>query len=339
MKPSLSRRARCGGALLIALALALVPAPASGEDRGGVTGAAVFYTLVEGDHEPNQLLAHLGIDGPDAFRELLLWNPQLHNIYALTPGTRLRVPGVGPRPAFPAFETDYSKWKIIGSHTSRFVGSPGERVTNIVVSANSVNNFFDNAAHPYIAPRDSLSLTYLLGEISTRTGYTWGKAIGLENGELVDVPALGGGICQLPSTVFPAAAKAGLDIVERTSHAYFPYFYWGYPEGFGFDATVAPPWGPDLVIRNLYDHPVRLFARVDTDAQTLTIEVWAPPQLQPFHVEIDGPYLYAAGNYIPTAEAGWVWWSARAVVSQKVWVDGGMWNRPFWSTYKRDPHR
>ena len=338
MKPSLSRRARCGGALLIALALTLVPAPASGEDRGGVTGAAVFYTLVEGDHEPSQLLAHLGIDGPDAFRELLMWNPQLHNIYALTPGTRLRVPGSGPRPAFPAFETDYSKWKIIGSHTSRFVGSPSERVTNIIVSANSVNNFFDNAAHPYIAPRDSLSLKYLLGEISTRTGYTWGKAIGFENGELIEIPAIGGGICQLPSTVFPAAAKAGLDIVERTSHAYFPYFYWGYPEGFGFDATVAPPWGPDLVIRNLYDHPVRLFARVDTDAQTLTIEVWAPPQLQPFHVEIDGPYLYADGKYIPTAEAGWVWWSARAVVSQKVWVDGGMWNRPFWSAYKRDPH-
>ena len=325
MKTAQSRRARCGGALLIALALTLLPVPARAEDRGDSTGAAVFYTLVESDNEPNQLLAHLGIGGPDAFREMLLWNPQLHNIYALTPGTRL--------------QSDYSKWKIIGSHTSRFIGSPWERVTNIIVSANAVNNFFDNAAHPYIAPRDSLSLTYLLGEISPRTGYTLGKAIGLEDGELIDIPAIGGGICQLPSTVFPAAAKAGLDIVERTSHAYFPYFYWGYPEGFGFDATVAPPWGPDLVIRNLYDHPVRLFARVDTNAQSLTIDVWAPPELKPFHVEIDGPYLYAGGTYIPTAQAGWVWWSSQAVVSQKVWVDGNMWNRPFWSTYKRDPHR
>ena len=338
MKSSCWRGGPWGGALLIALALLLLPAPASGEDRGSATGAAVFYTLVEGDHEPNQLLAHLGIGGPDAFREMLMWNPELHNIYALGPGTRLRVPGSGPRPAFPAFETDYSNWKIIGSHTSRFVGSPSERVINIIAAANSVNNFFNNTAHPYIAPRDSLSLTYLLGEISTRTGYTWGHAIAFENGALIDIPAIGGGICQLPSTVFPAAAKAGLDIVERTSHAYFPYFYWGYPEGFGFDATIAPPSGPDLVIRNLYDYPVRLFARVDASAQTLTVEVWGPPELTPFHVEIDGPYLYAAGKYIPTAEAGWVWWSAQTVVSQKVWVDGGMWNRPFWSTYKRDPH-
>jgi hypothetical protein len=332
------RYARCGGALLIALALVLTSMPANAEDRENAAETAVFYTMVEADRDQTQLLTHMGVAGPDAFRELLLWNPQLHNIYAIGPGTRLRVPGVGPRPAFPAFETDYSKWKVISTHTSRFVGSPWERVTNIIVSANAVNNFFNNGAHPYISPRDSLSLTYLLGEISTRTGYTLGKAIGFEEGKLIDIPAIGGGICQLPSTVFPAAAKAGLDIVARTPHAYFPYFYWDYAEGFGFDATVAPPYGPDLVIRNLYDYPVRLFARVDTTKQSLTIEVWAPPQLTPFLVQIDGPYLYTGGSYIPTEQAGWVWWAARAVVSQKVWVDGGMWNRPFWSSYMRDPH-
>jgi len=334
----MAKFARWISALTAALALTLVPAPANADERGGASDAATFYTVVEGDTQPTQLLTHMGLDGPDAFREVLLWNPQLHNIYALGPGTRLRVPGYGPRPAFPAFESDYSKWKIIGTHTSRFVGSPWERVTNIIVAANSVNNFFDNGAHPYISPRDSLSLTYLLGEISTRTGYTVGKAIGIENGELVDIPAVGGGICQLPSTVFPAAAKAGLDIVQRTNHAYFPYFYWGYGEGFGFDATVASPYGPDLVIRNLYDYPVRLFARVDTTKQSLTIEVWAPPQLTPFFVQIDGPYLYSGGSYIPTEQVGWVWWAARTVVSQKVWVDGSMWNRTFWSTYMRDPH-
>lgn len=330
---------RASAVLAIVLALLPAPAPAAANDGGAAPQAASFYTLVEGDQDPRQLVAHLGLDGPDALREVLLWNPQLHNVYALGPGTRVRVPGVGPRPSFPAFEPDYSKWKIIGSHTSRFAGSTPERVTNIIVSANAVNNFFDHASHPYIGPRDSLSLTYLLGEISTRTGYVWGKAIGFQDGRPVDIPAIGGGICQLPSTVFPAAAKAGLDIVERSPHMYFPYFWYGYGEGFGFDATVAPPWGPDLVIRNLYDHPVRLFARVDLGAQTLRIEVWAPPQLVPYHVEIDGPYLYEAGRYIPIAQAGWVWWSARAVVSQKVWVDGGIWNRPFWSTYLRDPHR
>ena len=326
-------------ASLLALALLCSASTAArATERSATPDLATFYTLVDGDNDPAQLVSHMGVTVPDAFREVLLWNPQLHNIYALAPGTQLRVPGVGPRPSFPAYETDYSKWKIIGSHTSRFVGSPWERVTNIVTAANAVNNFFDNSAHPFISPRDSLSLNYLLGEISTRTGYVMGKAIGMEDGHLIDVPAMGGGICQLPSTVFPAATKAGLDIVRRSAHSYFPYFYWGYPEGFGFDATVSPPWGADLVVRNLYDFPVRFFARANLDAQSLTIEVWAPPQLTPFHVEIDGPYLYTGGQFIPTEQAGWVWWASRAVVSQKVWLDGGMWNRPFWSTYLKDPH-
>ena len=183
MNLSFSRFVRLCVAML--LAVALVPQAANARERDSAAGIAVFYTLAEGDRDPAELVTHMGIDGPDALREVLLWNPQLHNIYALTPGTLLRVPGFGPRPVFPAFETDYSKWKIIGTHTSRFVGSPWERVTNIIVSANSVNNFFDNAAHPYISPRDSLSLTYLLGEISTRTGYTMGKAIGFEDGKLM----------------------------------------------------------------------------------------------------------------------------------------------------------
>src|SRR5438552_18354704 len=102
MKASCSRRARCSVAMLTVLALALIPAPASGEDKGVATGAAVFYTLADGDSDPSQLVAHLGIDVPDPCREGLLWNPQLHNIYARTPRTRLRVPTFAPPPPFPA---------------------------------------------------------------------------------------------------------------------------------------------------------------------------------------------------------------------------------------------
>src|SRR4029079_6636787 len=139
-----SARWICG--LLMALAIALGPSTANADERGGASDSAVFYTLVDGDAQPTELLMHMGISGPDAFREMLLWNPQLHNIYALAPGTRLRVPGFGPRPSFPAFESDYSKRKIIGNHTTRFVGAPWERVTNIIVSAHAVDNSLPHSA-------------------------------------------------------------------------------------------------------------------------------------------------------------------------------------------------
>lgn len=297
-----------------------------------------YYTVVAGDSDPGTLVAHMDLSMPDAYRELLFWNPQLHNVYDLRVGQRLRRPGAGARPAFPRFDGDFSRWRVIASHTSRFEGSPAYRVNNIVTAANAVNNFFDDWRHPYVLPRDSLSLNWLLGPITFEKGYEWGHAILLVEGGAIDIPAIGGGICQLPSTIFPAAMKAGLDITRRTNHAYMPYFWWNYAEGFGLDATIDPPYGADLVIRNLYDYPVRFFMRADLRAQTLTAEVYGPPELVPYRTEIDGPYLYRNGEFSSARDAGWVWWAATTVVSQKTYVDGGLWDRPFWSHYVADPY-
>ena len=321
-------------ALIGALVLALAPPTATDATPAPAEG---MYTLVPGDEDPATLVEHMGVTAGDPFREILLWNPQLHDVYGLAPGMRLRVPEAGPRPAFPPFEADYSRWVVVASHTTRFTGSPPERVANIVNGANAINNFFDDYRHPYVGPRDSLSLLWLLGDISIANGYVWGHAIGTQDGQLVDIPAVGGGICQLPSTIFPAVMKAGLDITRRTNHSYYPYFWWGYPEGFGRDATIQPPW-TDFVWRNLYDYPVRLFMRADLSEWTLTAEVWAPPELVPYTTEITGPFLATGGRLVPTADSGWVWWSATTVITQRTVLDGRSVPRAFWSNYGRDPN-
>lgn len=292
-------------AVLLAVVLA-TPAPAAAGTVLPVLEER-YYTLVAGDNDPDVLVAHMGVTAGDPFREILMWNPKVHDVYGLGPGMRLRVPGSGARPAFPAYTTDLSRWVVIASHTTKFVGSPPERVANIINSANAVNNFFNDYRHPYVLPRDSLSLNWLLGDISVANGYVWGHAIGIYQGQFIDVPAIGGGICQLPSTIFPALMKAGLDVTTRSNHAYYPYFWWGYPEGFGWDATIQPPW-TDFVWRNLYDYPVRLFMRADLANWTLTAQVWAPPELVRYPTEIEGPFLVNGDRVTPTADAGWVWW-------------------------------
>ena len=297
-----------------------------------------YYTVVPGDDDPDTLVAHMRVTAPDAYREILFWNPELHNVYDLRVGQRLRRPAAGPRPAFPSFNTDFSTWRVIASQTTRFIGTPAYRVHNIVVAANAVNNFFDDWRHPFIAPRDSLSLDWLLGDITLAKGYVWGHAILEVDGVATDVPAIGGGICQLPSTIFPAALKAGLDVTRRVNHSYYPYFWWGYPEGFGIDATVEPPNGADLVVRNLYDYPVRFFIRADLRAQTLTAEVYAPPQLVPYPTVIDGPWLLRGDEFVPARDAGWVWSESLTLVRQWTRVDGGSWERTFWSSYVKDPY-
>jgi vancomycin resistance protein YoaR len=323
-------------AFALACGLLLATVPPATADAAPMPLEGV-YTLVAGDDDPSTLVAHMGVTAGDPFREILFWNPQLHDVYGLAPGMRLRVPGNGIRPAFPAFETDFSKWAVIASQTTKFVGSPPERVANIVNGANAINNFFNDYRHPYVQPRDSLSLVWLLGDISLANGYVWGHAIGTYDGALIDIPAIGGGICQLPSTIFPAVMKAGLDVTTRTNHSYYPYFWWGYPEGFGWDATVQPPW-TDFVWRNLYDYPVRLWMRADLANWTLTTEVWAPPQLTAYATEISGPFLVRGGRFIPTGDAGWVWDSSTTVITQYTILDGRSVARAFWSYYGRDPN-
>jgi len=66
--------------------------------------------------------------------------------------------------------------------------------------------------------------------------------------------------------------------------------------------------------------------------------VWAPPQVAPYATQIDGPYLVSAGRLVPTASAGWVWWSSTTVITQNTVLDGRTVSRSFWSTYGRDPN-
>src|SRR5699024_116961 len=71
-------------------------------------------------------------------------------------------------------------------------------------------------------------------------------------GKLIE--GIGGGICQVSSTLFNAVDSSGMTIVERFSHSkHVPYV----PQG--RDATVSW-WGPDFVFENNYNQPVLIRA-------------------------------------------------------------------------------
>ena len=85
-------------------------------------------------------------------------------------------------------------------------------------------------------------------------------------------PALGGGICQVSTTIYNAALYADLQIAKRYAHSrpirYVPL---------GRDATVS--WGSkDLVVKNQRDFPVRL--RTSVRNGRLLVELYAPTELQ-----------------------------------------------------------
>ena len=104
-----------------------------------------------------------------------------------------------------------------------------------------------------LQPGETLSYNATLGQRTEEAGYQ--KAPAYSGTRLID--SLGGGICQVSSTLYLASLYAELETVERVSH--------GYPAAYmpvGLDATVN--WeSPDLKIRNTTDYPIKLVAEVD----------------------------------------------------------------------------
>ncbi len=103
-----------------------------------------------------------------------------------------------------------------------------------------------------IRPGETFSYNATLGERTTAKGYKPAGAYAAGK----NVETVGGGICQVSSTLYYACLKADLEIVERTAHgltvSYMP---------FGMDATVS--WGTlDFKFRNNTDYPIRIQASV-----------------------------------------------------------------------------
>lgn len=121
----------------------------------------------------------------------------------------------------------------ISSYTTTYDAGNKPRVNNIHTLADAINGTL-------IAPGATFSFNGTVGPRTAAKGYQEAPAI--VNGKLV--PQLGGGICQVGTTIFNAVFESGLPVVERKNHSFYISHY---PKG--RDATVS--WGgPDFKFRN-----------------------------------------------------------------------------------------
>jgi vancomycin resistance protein VanW len=112
-----------------------------------------------------------------------------------------------------------------------------------------------------IKPGETVSFNGSVGSWSRDVGYR--KAPVSYNGQLV--PSWGGGVCQTSTAFYNAGLLAGLEVVERHPHR----FATGYCPP-GRDAAVAFS-GIDLRMRNPYDFPIRVEAKVEKASLWVTL--------------------------------------------------------------------
>jgi vancomycin resistance protein YoaR len=138
-------------------------------------------------------------------------------------------------------------------------GGIANRIHNVQLVAHLVD-------HKLIAPGATFSFNGTTGERSAAKGFL--EAPVIVNGELQT--GLGGGVCQVSTTVFNAAYEAGLPITTRTNHALYISHY-----PLGRDATVDYP-GVDLKFVNDTKH--WLLLRTYVGSSSLQVVLYGAPQ-------------------------------------------------------------
>jgi len=151
--------------------------------------------------------------------------------------------------------------ELLGRGTSTFKHSDAIRNQNIAKGSSIVNSIL-------VAPGETFSFIKSLGEVTLEAGYKKAYIIRAGKTEL-DV---GGGICQVSTTLFRAMLNAGLNITERKAHAYRVSYYEEDSKP-GYDATVFIP-SPDLKFVNDTGHYVLIQSILDMPNRRLTYDIY-----------------------------------------------------------------
>ena len=150
---------------------------------------------------------------------------------------------------------------LLGRGTSSFRHSSNIRNMNVEKGASIINRIL-------VAPDETFSFIKNLGEVSLDAGFK--KAYVIRQGKTeLDV---GGGICQVSTTLFRAMLDAGLNITARQNHAYRVSYYEEDSKP-GFDATVFIP-SPDLKFINDTGHYLLVQSTYDGTKKSLIYEIY-----------------------------------------------------------------
>ena len=152
------------------------------------------------------------------------------------------------------------KYKTIGTFTTNTTSNQ-KRNTNVKLAAQAINGIV-------LQPGEEFSFNNRVGERTEAKGYQGAAAY--NNGEVVQ--EIGGGVCQVSSTMYNAVVKAGLKTTMRRSHTFEPSYVTP-----GTDATVS--WGgPDYKFVN--NSSAAIGIRASYYNQTCTVSIYGIPVLE-----------------------------------------------------------
>lgn len=156
---------------------------------------------------------------------------------------------------------------LLSTYSTKYAVSNKNRTTNLILAANKING-------TVLMPGETFSYNKVVGERTISAGYK--EAPIYVSGEVVD--GLGGGICQITSTLYNAVVYANLEVTQRSNHQFVPSYVTA-----SRDATVV--YGAiDFQFKNNRNYPIKLVCSVS--GGIANFQIFGLKQEDDYQVEI-----------------------------------------------------
>ena len=195
---------------------------------------------------------------------------------------------------------------LLGKFSTTYSAKNANRTTNLRLVAEKING-------TVLMPGEIFSYNTVVGKRTIAAGYK--EAAMYQNGEVVD--GLGGGICQISTTLYNAALYANMEIVERRNHQFVPSY-----SKAGRDATVV--YGSiDFRFKNTRNYPVKILCTVS--GGVAKCEIYGLKENPDYDVEITSQVTETTSTSIKSVTYKTVRQNGQVISSERI-------NR---DTYKR----
>lgn len=168
---------------------------------------------------------------------------------------------------------------LLASYSTKYAASNRNRTTNLRLAAEKING-------TVLLPGEIFSYNNVVGERTISAGYK-DAAIYL-NGQVVD--GLGGGICQISTTLFNAVLFSNLEIIELYNHQFVPSYATA-----GRDATVV--YGvKDFKFKNSRNYAIKINCSVANGVASF--QIWGYKQEPEYEVNVSASVTSCTSSYI-----------------------------------------
>lgn len=171
---------------------------------------------------------------------------------------------------------------LLSEFSTKYSASNKNRTTNLILASNKING-------TVLMPGETFSYNKVVGERTIQAGYK--EAPIYVSGRVED--GIGGGICQITTTLYNAVVYANLDIVERSNHQFVPSY-----AGPSRDATVV--YGAiDFKFKNNRKYPIKIICSVEGGEANFKILGFRMPE--DYDVEMYSTITSQSANYTNSA--------------------------------------